>query len=65
MSLFSWLRSQVKSAVLGGVQDALDDLHRLPHLPAVEPVVLRLDGGVESEAGETNGRQKRQEARGR
>jgi hypothetical protein len=47
VSLFNWLRTQVRNAFLAGVQDALDDLSRLP--PPPEPVVLRLDGTAEDE----------------
>ena len=56
MSLFSWLRSRIKAAVLAGVQDALDALNDLSP-PAEPPVVLRLDGTAEAtEAEATNGR---------
>mgnify|MGYP001564128318 CR=1 FL=1 len=64
MSIFSWLRTKTRDAVLGGVQDALAHINSLPPM-ADPPPVLVLDAPAEDVPEVTNGRSTRQTARTR
>ena len=36
MKMFAWLRESVKTAILGGVQDAIDEMNAINVAPAAE-----------------------------
>jgi hypothetical protein len=59
MGFFSWLRAQVKAAVLGGIQDAVDEAGAAEFAPP--QIGLRLEALIAQAEG-ANGRAGRQRA---
>jgi hypothetical protein len=60
MGFFGWLRGQVKAAVLGGIQDAVDEAGAAEFAPA--RLELRLDA-LSAPAADANGNGRTRKAR--